>query len=198
MKMFLNGLLAHLYIHYEAQANDQKQSLTKQKKLQSLAFFYLRKIMASLYGEFLPHVFQLLCENAKNFGTDIGSDLILNPIVESMLHKISQFSFAMLTRLNSTIYLMRSDPEAHEAGMKSGFEYRAKYGKLVQLSQLVERICEIVITAMSRLSQRYYYAWRITKAHTYIMTHCMKNQEFFKLFHEKNQLKKFWNAMVSS
>lgn len=191
MKMFLNGLLAHLYIHYEAQANDQKQSLTKQKKLQSLAFFYLRKIMASLYGEFLPHVFQLLCENAKNFGTDIGSDLILNPIVESMLHKISQFSFAMLTRLNSTIYLMRSDPEAHEAGMKSGFEYRAKYGKLVQLSQLVERICEIVITAMSRLSQRYYYAWRITKAHTYIMTHCMKNQEFFKLFHEKNQLKKF-------
>lgn len=191
MKMFLNGLLAHLYIHYEAQAKDLNQPLDKQQKLQSLAFFYLRKIMASLYGEFLPHVFQLLCENAKNFGTDIGSDLILNPFIESMLHKISQFSFAMLTRLNSTIYLMRSNPVAHEAGMRSGFTYRLKYAKLVQLSQLLERICEVVIMSMSRLSQRYYYAWRITKAHSYIMTHCMRNQEFFKLFHEKKQLRTF-------
>ncbi|KAI5958669.1 hypothetical protein KGF57_002514 [Candida theae] len=191
MKFFLNGLLFHLYIHYEAQAKKQNQSSESHVKSQSLAFFYLRKIMVSLYGEFLPNVPQLLWENAKNFGTGVGSDLIINPFIEGMLHKISQFSFAMLTRLNSTIYLMRSDTQAHDANMKSGMSYRLKYGKLVQLSQLLERVCEIVIMSMSRLSQRYYYAWRITKAHTYIMTHCIRNQDFFKLFHEKKQLAPF-------
>ncbi|KAI5970306.1 hypothetical protein CANMA_000658 [Candida margitis] len=188
MKMFLNGLLAHMFIHFESQAKNPNQSSEEQSQRQSLAFFYLRKVMASLYGEFLPNIFQLLYDNPKNFGTDIGCDLTMNPFIEAMLHKISQFSFAMLTRLNSTIYLMRSDPEAHELGMRSGLSYRLKYAKLVKLSQLVEMICEIVITAMSRLSQRYYYAWKITKAHSYIMSHCMRNQEFFKLFHEKKQL----------
>ncbi|KAI5964309.1 uncharacterized protein KGF55_002251 [Candida pseudojiufengensis] len=187
MKMFMNLIFYHLFLYYEKQAKNNIPEAN------NLAFFYLKKLMNIFYGEFFPYIFQLLFNNNKNFGTSITVDLILNPSIQSMLHKISQFTFAILIRLKSTIYTMRYiNEKQHQQGIVLGvnLEYKKKYLKLVKICQFLEKFSEICVMAMSRLSQRYYYAWRISKAHSYIRSNCILNDEFMKYF-EPQELYQF-------
>ncbi|KAI5956438.1 hypothetical protein KGF54_000913 [Candida jiufengensis] len=179
MKMFLNMIFYHLYLYYEAQSH---QNVPNSKHL---AFFYLKKLSSIFYGEFFPYIFQLLYNNHKNFGSSITVDLILNPGIQSMIHKMSQFNFALLIRLKATIYTMRYVNESNHVkniAIGGDIEYKKKYLKYVKICQLIEKISEICLMAMSRLSQRYYYAWRITKAHSYILENCINNDNFMKFF----------------
>ncbi|KAG7663542.1 uncharacterized protein J8A68_002926 [[Candida] subhashii] len=157
MKMFLNNIFFQLYLYYE-----RKQNL-------EFAYFYLRKLLANLCGEFIPSVMRLISDNYVNFGP--VADLILNPSLLAAIHKTSQFCFAILIRLNSTTYKMRYvDPMAHEANLRRGPEYAKRYLKLVKLSKLFARIAKYSVASITKLSQRYYYAWRIGKAHGYVLS----------------------------
>ncbi|CAI5760032.1 unnamed protein product [Candida verbasci] len=158
MKMFLNNIFIHLFLHYE-------------KKSTNFAFFYLKKILSNLCGEFVVSIHQLISDNIINFGGSIA-DLILNPTIQNMIHRISQINFAILIRINSSIYKMRNS-HLHDYNLSNDDEYRLKFAKLSKISQLFIKIIEICINAMSRLSRRYYYAWRVSKAHTFILKNCL-------------------------
>ena len=73
----------------------------KNNKTQNLHFLF-EKVLASHLGEFFPNVFYLINDNHVNFGE--VADLILNPTVESMIHKVSQINFALIVRLNSSFF----------------------------------------------------------------------------------------------
>ncbi|RCK65799.1 Multidrug resistance regulator 1 [Candida viswanathii] len=154
MRMFVNVTFYHLFLHYEEQGNTE------------FAYFYLKKILASQVSEFFPSVFQLIGDSHVNFG-DVA-DLILNPTIESMIHKVSDLIFAILARLNASIYQLKRAPD-HEDKLKSDDVYRLKLLKLTQAAMRLRKVCDFFVMAMSKLSQRYFYAWRVTKAHTFVM-----------------------------
>ncbi|KAK6200034.1 uncharacterized protein RJT21DRAFT_120932 [Scheffersomyces amazonensis] len=154
MKGFLLSIFFHLYLFYES------------KKKVDFSFFYLKKIFTITCGEFIPSYFQLIGDNYANFGD--AADLILNPSIETMIHKTSQMNFAVLVRVNATVYRMKQDKD-HDVKMRNGFNYKSRFTKLCKISKILEFITKYCIAALSRLSQRYYYAWRVTKAHSYLL-----------------------------
>ena len=172
MKGFLLTIYFHMYLYYES------------KKKTDFAYFYVKKIFATTCGEFVPSFFPLITNNYINFGET--ADLILNPTIESMIHKTTQMNFAILVRLNSTIYRMKHNAN-HGLNLRDNFGYKLKFAKLCKLSKILEKIIKFCIAAMSRLSQRYYYAWRVTKAHTFLLKMII-GEEFYKYCQDDEQI----------
>ncbi|KAK6462622.1 hypothetical protein DFJ63DRAFT_319444 [Scheffersomyces coipomensis] len=168
MKGFLLSLFFHLYLYYES--NNKTD----------FSYFYLKKIFSISTGEFIPNYFNLILDNDTNFGE--AADLILNPSIETMIHKTSQMNFAILVRINSTIHRMKNDPD-HVVNLRNNFVYKFRYSKLCKISKILEFITKYCIAALSRLSQRYYYAWRVTKAHSFLLK-LISGEELY--VHSKN------------
>lgn len=164
MKLFLNTLFYHLFLHYEKQQNTE------------FAYFYLKKILACQIGEFLPSVFHLIADNGTNFGK--AGDLMLNPTIVAMIDRMTDVNFAILVRLNATIYQMKQDKMNHNKKLLSDQIYRNKFAKLTQAALRLKKTCDYFVVAMSKLSQRYYYAWRVTKAHTFVLKN-ISDDEFY-------------------
>lgn len=119
MKGFLLTIYFHMYLYYES------------KKKTDFAYFYVKKIFATTCGEFVPSFFPLITNNYINFGET--ADLILNPTIESMIHKTTQMNFAILVRLNSTIYRMKHNAN-HGLNLRDNFGYKLKFAKLCKLA----------------------------------------------------------------
>ncbi|KAK6456867.1 fungal-specific transcription factor [Scheffersomyces xylosifermentans] len=168
MKGFLLTIYFHFYLYYE------------RKKNYDFSYFYVKKIFSIICGEFVPSFFPLIANNHINFGET--ADLILNPTVETMIHKTTQISLAILVRLNCTIYHTKQH-EDHSLNLRNNYVYKLKFAKLCKLSKILEKITQFSIAAMSRLSQRYYYAWRVTKAHSFLLKMVI-GEDFYKYTEE--------------
>lgn len=113
----------------------------------------------------MPYYTDLIGKNHINFGE--SADLILNPTVLAFMHKTNQFNLALFIRVNAAISFLKSSP-THSKDMKNNYDYQVKFYKYCKLSKVIEKIFKNGIVSLSRLSNRYYYAWRITKAHSFI------------------------------
>lgn len=157
-KSFLVTLFYHFFLNYE---NEGKHDL---------AFFYLRKYMAISCGEFLTEYLLLIGNNHANFDPKSTTpDLILSPSIEMLIHKNNQMNFSILVRINHTIASMKKDLEVHSRNLLTSFEYKLRFARLSKLSKMIEKFCKFGTSCLSRLSNRYYYAWRISKAHNYTL-----------------------------
>lgn len=154
MKYFVLSLLMHIYMHYEACNNAE------------LAYFYLRKLYAMLAGELMPHFNRLIRNMHEHFGE--GSMLFMNPSIEETIHKGNQLNFMIIIRLNAAIYLMKSNP-SHDRWMSNDVKYGTRFRKMCLLLSNLEKGAEISISAISQLKNRYYYAWRINKSHSFLL-----------------------------
>lgn len=154
MKYFVLSLLMHIYMHYEACNNAE------------LAYFYLRKLYAMLAGELMPHFNSLIRNMHEHFGE--GSMLFMNPSIEETIHKGNQLNFMIIIRLNAAIYLMKSHP-SHDTWMSNDVKYGTRFRKMCLLLSNLEKGAEISISAISQLKNRYYYAWRINKSHSFLL-----------------------------
>lgn len=172
-KNFLNTTYFYFYLHYE------------KKRKNSLAFFYLKKLFCVIYGEFAPEYLELIHNNLKTFDPNSTTpDFILNPTLELMIHKLSQFNFAILIRLNFTIYKLKSNHDYHNRNLLTNFAYRLNFAKLCKLSKMVEKFVHFGTSCISRLSNRYYYAWRVSKTHAFLVK-LLVNQKFYENFVSK-------------
>lgn len=165
-KSFLVTLFYHFFLNYE-----------REGKL-DLAFFYLRKYLSISCGEFLTEYLLLIGNNRANFDPKSTTpDLILSPSIEALIHKTNQMNFSILVRINHRISTMKLDLVVHNRNLLISFDYKLQYARLCKLSKLIEKFCKFGTSCLSRLSNRYYYAWRISKAHTYVLE-MMNNAEF--------------------
>lgn len=165
-KSFLVTLFYHFFLNYE-----------REGKL-DLAFFYLRKYLSISCGEFLTEYLLLIGNNRANFDPKSTTpDLILSPSVEALIHKTNQMNFSILVRINHRISTMKLDLVVHNRNLLISFDYKLGYARLCKLSKLMEKFCKFGTSCLSRLSNRYYYAWRISKAHTYVLE-MMNDPEF--------------------
>lgn len=157
-KSFLITMSFHFFLNYEKAGKHD------------LAFFYLRKFLAVACGECLPEYMLLIGNNHTNFDPNSTvPDLILSPSIEFLIHKTNQLNFAILIRINHTIAKLKLNLEAHSRNLLISFDYKLRYARLCKLSKLMEKFCKFSTSCLSRLSGRYYYAWRISKAHNYII-----------------------------
>ena len=173
MKVFSMTLFTHLYLYYERKNNAD------------FAYFYLKKNFSIICGEFIPGFFELIVNNYVNFGE--GADLILNPTVEFSIHRVGHFIFATLIKLNLTIFRMKNKDD-HLSQLRENFSYNLRFTKFSKLSKMLEKIIRYCIGAMSRLSQRYYYAWRVTKAQQFLLK-IISGEEFYKFCLDQDQVK---------
>lgn len=144
----------HFFLYYE------------KRKQTNLSFFYLRKIYTVVLNEFVEGIFQLVENNHINFGE--GADLILNPSLEQIIHKSSQINLAILIRLKFQLHKMSRDVN-HELKMSSDYYYQEKHLKLSKLAKYIQKLIDTFMIAMTNLSKRYYYAWKVTKAYRFLL-----------------------------
>lgn len=158
MKIFLLTIYHHFFLDYEQQGNVD------------LCFFYLRKVLSILWNEFMPEYLELIQNNHIHFDPHLTvSDFILNPGVQFMIHKGGQVLFAMILRLNTTIRNLKKNIEVHDKRLRGDFSYKLRFAKLCKLARIMEKLARFGVDCLSQLSGRYYYAWRVSKAHRYII-----------------------------
>ncbi|CUM63890.1 uncharacterized protein PRCAT00001478001 [Priceomyces carsonii] len=148
IKCFLISLYFHLCLFYE------------EKKNEELYFFYLKKMLLMSTSQIMPHFFLLL-------GGDIYCDFIVNPSVEMAIQKSNQVLLAVLLRISFLLQNLKFEND-HNMKMQMDQNYRHYFFKLGELAGKLKKCSEISIAASSKISNRYYYAWRITKAQRFL------------------------------
>ncbi|KAI3406236.2 MRR1 [Candida oxycetoniae] len=149
LKSFLVSIYFHIFLHYE------------HKDVQ-LSFFYLKKILKIAATEIMPHYFELLGNS------EVICDSFINPKLQQIIHKSNQIFIAMIIRVNLSIYFLKSQSD-HESKCFSDTSYYNYYKELCKFSSCLTRCAEVSIAAVSKLSTRYFYAWKLTKSHTYLL-----------------------------
>ncbi|CAH6719160.1 multidrug resistance regulator 1 [[Candida] jaroonii] len=150
---FVVTIFVHLYYIFEA------------KNHFKLSIYYFKKVLVFGCLNTTPYFIELFSRNHINFGE--GSDLILNPSFIQSIHRVSQINISCLVKINATVHYYKKSPE-HEANLKNDI-YQEKFRKYCQLSLSITKNVKFVISVLSKLSNRYYYAWRITKAHRFLL-----------------------------
>lgn len=124
-----------------------------------ISYFYLRKMLILVCIEVMPYYFDLL-ENKDGF----VASLIVNPAMLMFVYKSDTFLMRMLLKLNFIIYrLMQMSPTERST------EDLIYLKKLSEVSSAVALCVQISIAALSKLSNSYYYAWRIARNDEYVL-----------------------------
>lgn len=147
LSAFFMSVYFHFYLYYEGKNND-------------LSFYYVKKMLLISTGDIMPHYFDLLGNK------EYICDMLINPTLQQFINKANQLNLALIIRINFVLYHFAklSEFAAKYANEPAFKEY---YDSMLKLSRLVKRSAEISICAILKLSNRYYYAWRITKGHTF-------------------------------
>lgn len=167
-KGFLLTMYFHLYLYYET-TNIR------------FSFFYIRKLLMVCVDDIMPHYFTLI--------GNIQCDLIINPTFEQFIHKTNHIFFSLIIRINLLIYDMQIKPE-HEAKCARDIQYLRFFKSLCKASSSVTRCLEVSIAVISKISNRYYYAWRITKGHTSLLRLVTQRKFYEEIHHKAGSLSK--------
>lgn len=153
-------LLHHVFLHYEYKHNDE------------LAFFYCKKMHSLILFHILPHCFETLCgKHSKNSFT-------LNPILQIAVHKSNQFILAAAMRVGYLLHTLRESP-THSVRLAEDPPYRSGFKFMELLLNRYIEVGELFTKVMAKLSLKYYYAWRITKAQSYACR-SLRRKEFYR------------------
>lgn len=149
LKSFFFSVYYHFFLHYE-------------KTNIEFSYYYLRKLFVLSIDQTMPYYFELLANS------DIICDMIMNPSLEALIHKSNQFNVACIIRINSLIHYLSVQP-THIKSFYTDPNYKFYYKTLVKLSSCLTRCAEVAVAAVSKICNRYYYAWRITKGQLFML-----------------------------
>lgn len=149
LKSFLVSVYFHIFLYYE-------------KKDLKLSYFYLKKIIQIAATDIMPHYFELLGNS------EVVCDMVINPKLIQIIHKLIQVNLALILRVNFSIYYFKNQ-EDHGFKCSNDEKYYSYYKELCKFSSGLTRCAEVGVAAVSKLSTRYYYAWKVTKANNYLL-----------------------------
>lgn len=164
LKAFFIIVYYYFYLYYEP-------------KDSTMSFFYIKKILLISVGDIMASYIDFIgC---------INCDMIINPTLEAFIHKSNQVLFALNIRVNFIIYSckMKSDFKKKWSVCNQYLEY---FNSLCRLSTSLTKCLEVSIAVISKLSNRYYYAWRISKGHSYLLN-VITRQEFYEENYETSE-----------
>lgn len=170
--LFMVSIYMHIFNYYEAKQNVE------------LSFFYLKKMFVTTIFETMPYFTEYVTNTNDVFNS--GSDIIAIPGYESVAHKSLIVIAAIYLRLMYRIRMFKIRYD-HNTRMNSDAiedeEYKAHFNKLIKCSDLLIECREIFRCGLAKLSNRYYYAWRVTKAQNFIGS--MITDKFFESYKPK-------------
>lgn len=164
LKCFFLSLYCHLYLYYEKQ-NDC-----------DLLFHYLQKCLHLTMTELISYFFPLIINPARYFGE--GSELFVNPTLLQTIHRTIEIIISILLRVNSSLYKIITKHD-HAFRIEYELSYRNHVVKLLKISEYLEKCAGVCIASMSQISNRYYYAWVITRSQKYLLKF-VTNEKFYK------------------
>lgn len=126
--------------------------------------FYMKKVITISIIGLVPFYNELISNNHVNFGE--AADLILNPSIIATIHKASLYIISLLVRVNAVVHQFKCS-STHNIDLQDNY-YRSNFQKYCKLSKSLQLCLKYVIASVSRLSNRYYYAWRVSKSHNYL------------------------------
>ena len=138
-----------------------------------ISYFYLRKMLILVCVEVMPYYFDVLENKDGSF-----SSFFVNPVMVMFAYKSDTFLMRMLLKLNFIIYrLMQMDPSERST------EDLIYLRKLSEVSSAVALCVQISITALSKISNWYYYAWRIARNDEYVLK-TLLTEDFYKEYYD--------------
>lgn len=166
MKGLLMSIYFHIYLYYEM-------------KDVNVAFFYFKKCLMILIADVMPHYSDAL----RN--SEVISDMVVNPTLETFIHKSNMLYLSGIVRVNFVIFHLKESAD-HVERCQVDKSYLSYFQRLCQLSSCLTRAAEYTISAISKISNRYYYAWRITKSLTVFLRN-VTCTEFYRANYSKAQ-----------
>ncbi|CAH2355118.1 multidrug resistance regulator 1 [[Candida] railenensis] len=156
LRIFHTSLYYELFLYYEREKNVE------------LMFFYFKKTICVIIEEYAPLVFNLAMnggKDSKGTGGDkiTPENLMLYPGLEQLVHRMNGILFSIIVRIKYTLRMLLTDNTS-----KSEAEMRAYCKELEKLGYLLKVTVKGAIVGISQISDMYWFAWRIAKAHSYI------------------------------
>ncbi|KAG7660579.1 uncharacterized protein J8A68_005845 [[Candida] subhashii] len=172
---FIVSIYLHIFNHYERKANTE------------LAYYYLKKIFVVVILESMPFFCECVSHSHMLLFRE-STDLVVIPGYETVAHKSLLVISAVYLRIRSTISILQSRYD-HTTRMKSSHptddKYRIRYQKLNKIAELLLRCRDVFREGIAKLSHRYYYAWRITKAQNFL-SNVINRDDFIQQYRPAN------------
>ncbi|KAK6461513.1 hypothetical protein DFJ63DRAFT_323151 [Scheffersomyces coipomensis] len=163
---FMVSIFFHIFNYYERKGN------------YNLAYFYLKKIFVITIHDLMPFYFEFLDRSEAIFQN--STDLTITPAFESVTHKSTIVLFSVMTRIRIIIVDLEHHYE-HQSKLNKDIKYKIYYELLKRVYSLIEKCVNVFRESIARLSHRYYYAWRITKAQNFL-TMLLSSDDTIKQF----------------
>lgn len=158
---FLVSIYFHLYLHYF-------------DKNHNLSFFYLKKTFMFIL-EIVPYYNKLLKMST------LTCDFVLNPTLLTSVHKSNQIFISLFIKINFIIFEMKKVCREHKDDkIVQNPNFYQYLNRLDNLKNSIVKISRYLISSVSSLSNRYFYAWRIAKAHSRILESLVLLDEFYR------------------
>ncbi|KAG0682454.1 hap1 transcriptional regulatory prottein [Pichia californica] len=142
---FLQPVMLHIFYHYQKLRNFDA------------TFFFYNKIL-SFWMFIVGNLYDLINSSDKFFGS--GFDLFVVPLIEVAMHKGLTFFTSSYIKVLIVQKKLDSIPGDHTEILNV-----IKYYKKNVLQKL---FYELYLPILNRLSKKYFYCWRMLKAHTCI------------------------------
>lgn len=179
---YVMAICFHLFNFYE------------KKRKPAHAFYYLKKVLALSVSELLPFYYQLL--NQSDIMLKGGTDLFITPGFELAIHKSLVMLFSIYIRIKSSLVSIETNYDVnhfqvHESSICN------RYKMLTYFGDLVRKCIDYFIKAISNLSHRYFYAWKVSKIQ-HMIIRIMEEEKFFSkgFLHVETNGFKFSNEMI--
>lgn len=160
LKSTLLSLLYHTYLYYEDKLNYE------------LSFYYLKKMCSLTLYYILPSSFDILCGKLSKNG------LTLNPSLQLALHKSNQINIAAGVRVGYLVYNLESMLD-HYTKLTSDNNYKRHFLSLESCFKAFIKCGDLFSRTLGKLALKYYYSWRILKAHAYLFQ-ILTTKEFYQ------------------
>ncbi|KAK6459562.1 fungal transcriptional regulatory protein [Scheffersomyces xylosifermentans] len=153
LNAFFVSMYYHFYDYYENKGNS------------TLSYFYLKKLLAVTITELTPYFFPLIIRSSEIFGE--GADLVINPDIIQATQRTSEVIMIIVIKINFWLY-RRAKSSDHQFRMNSDHKYKNYFETMSTLVVCMEKCAKICLMAASIMSSRYYYAWGVSKSHTFL------------------------------
>lgn len=174
----------HIFNYYE------------RKKNINLSYYYIKKIMLIIVHEVMPCFIECIRHKKNVFRN--STDMIASPSFITVAHKSLIMLFSFHLRLKYWIHDLQKRYD-HSTKMRlydpNDHAYKTNFQKLVHLADLVDKCMGHFRDGVARLSQRYYYAWRVTKAQNFLKQ--LLSDKFFETYLPTFTTQPFSSEMLS-
>lgn len=156
-RLFIMTLKYHFFLNYERSGRHD------------LAFHYLHQCIKFACGEFILDGTDIAGNNHIFDADSTTPDLFLTPTIEFMLHKTNEIILGLWVRFRYMAHRMKKEKFAAQGNFPpEDVDFNLRLARISRIERILKSFCLYVIASISKLSSRYYYAWRLSKAHTFV------------------------------